>query len=143
MYTVVTITRSERLFLAGGEFLAGFAQGDGGQALGVGVEIRFNRAPMLLDAFAQQPGDGFGDALVLLALEAVNQSEGQLKDALIVRFGDGRGEQDQGRAAFVDVVIKRKRIQQRFPALPIRQQVGRGEDGLAGAIDLGPAFQLA
>ena len=95
-------------FLAYGQLLAGFADGDGGQGRGVGFEMVRYHTPMLLDALAQEPGDRFGDAQVRFPFEAVNQTQRQLQNARVRRFCDGRRQQDQGGAPLVDVRIARQ-----------------------------------
>ncbi|HXB32463.1 MAG TPA: hypothetical protein VNV35_03540 [Puia sp.] len=48
------------------EFVGGFADGNGGELVSVGVEVLPDGRGMVRSEVAQQPGDGFGDENVFL-----------------------------------------------------------------------------
>ena len=52
---VISIVRAKELLFPGCKLLTRFAQGDGGQAVGLRIEVGADRFALLLDALAQQP----------------------------------------------------------------------------------------
>src|SRR5215472_5984692 len=88
---------------------------------------------------AQKPRDRLGDDDLAFRLQHPDYLEPEVGKSLIVGIANRGGQEDQGRAALVDIPVARECEYESLPLAPVHEKLFCPEHPATERIDLGPS----